>query len=518
MQAVNRILVVFLVFFALCSTGYSQVSAKANETKQKGYKVEILSAKSLKAGKTKNHQKLVGDVVLRQGAVRLFCDSAEINQLNNDFEAWGKVFINKEDSVKAWGDSLKYQGKEEKAKLIGNAKLVQGKTTLRTDVLFMDQKNDLFYYLTPAVIHSEESVITSDKGYYYNSSGKITFKDSVKVKHPDYTILADTLDYYTANEKVVFQGPTYIYFEKEQIYCERGFYNSANKNAEFRQNAAIESEENTLYADSIVADQNKEFSEAFYHVEIIDTANKINIKGHYGYFDQQNNSSFVADSALFVQYLDGDTLYMHGDTIRALEDSLQQKSFFVYYGTRMFKKDMQAVCDSLTYSFKDSLIQLFYNPIVWSGANQLTGDSISILSYDNKIKEMYIKGNSLIVSETDTVHEFYDQIKGRKMTGYFKDGKMDVMDVDGNGQTLYYAKEEDGKYTGVNKAECSKIKIRFQKNEIQKILFLQMPVATFFPLVDFPADESKLKGFVWLHEYRPKKASDVFKKEEIKKK
>lgn len=482
---------------------------------KKSYKVEILSAKSLKAGKSKDHQKLVGSVVLRQGSVKLFCDSAEINQLNNDFDAWGKVFINKQDSVKAWGDSLKYNGETEKAKLIGNARLQKEKTTLVTSVLFMDQKNDLFYYINPATIKTGESVITSNKGYYYNSTSKITFKDSVKVVSPDYTIIADTLDYYSNSEKVVFQGPTNIYFEKERIYCERGFYESATKKAEFRQNAKIESEENTLYADKILADQNKEFSEAFNNVLIIDTANHINVEGHYGYFNQKNNSSFVCDSALLIQFLDGDTLYMHGDTIKANEDTLSQKSFYVYHGVRMFKNDMQAICDSLSYSVKDSLIKLFYAPVVWNAVNQLTGDSISLLSFDGQLHRMNINGNSMIISLTDSIHDFYDQIKGRKMIGYFKGGKMDYMDVKGNGQTLYYAKEDNGSYTGVNSAECSDIKIRFKKNEIDKILFLKMPEATFYPLNDFPKSSSKMDGFDWFEEYRPKNKIDVFRKVKI---
>ncbi|MFT6716351.1 MAG: lipopolysaccharide transport protein LptA [Saprospiraceae bacterium] len=477
----------------------------------KKIKVEILSAKSLKAGKSKNHQKLVGDVVLRQDDVKLYCDSAEINQLNNDFEAWGKVFINKNDSVKAWGDSLKYSGATETAMLMGNAKLVKEGTELTTSVLYLDQKKDLYYYLTPAVIKSDETTITSGIGYYYIATNMITFRKDVVVTHPDYTIKADTMNYYAKSEKVVFHGPTNILLENDTIYCERGYYNPNNKMSEFRQNAKVIGEESTLEADSIVVDQEKEISKSYGNVSVIDTVNKVTITGHYGYFDQKNNLSFVTDSALFIQYMDNDTMYLHGDTIRAVEDSLEQKSFYVYCNVRMFKKDMQAVCDSLTYGFSDSLIKLFRDPVVWNGKNQLTGDTISILSFDNKLHKMFITGNSKIISLTDSIYDFYDQIKGRNMVGYFKDGKMDVMDVLGNGQTLYYAKEEDSTYTGVNKAECSNIKISFKDSEIHKIMFLTEPVATFYPLNQFPASESKMDGFMWFDKLKPVRKSDVFR-------
>lgn len=478
---------------------------------KKNLKVEILSAKSLKAGRTKNHQKLVGDVVLRQDDVKLYCDSAEINQLNNDFEAWGKVFINKGDSVKAWGDSLFYNGTLEKARLVRNARLIKEGTELKTDVLYLDQKKDLFYYLTPAKIKSDQTDISSGLGYYYTKTNMITFRKDVVVVNPDYTIMADTMDYYSNSEKVVFHGPTDIYLKEDSIYCERGFYNPKSEKAEFRQNAEVKSEESTLKADSIVVDQKKELSKAFGNVSVIDTVNKVTILGHYGYFDQQNNLSYVTDSALFIQYMEDDTLYLHGDTIRAIQDSAEQKSFYVYHGVRMYKQDMQAVCDSLTYSFADSLIKMFRDPIVWNGKNQLTGDTISILSYDNKLRKMYIKGNSIIVSLTDSVYDFYDQIKGRNMVGHFKDGKMDVMDVLGNGQTLYYAREEDSTYTGVNKAECSNIRISFRDNEIYKIMFLTEPVATFYPLDQFPETEAKLEGFLWYDKLKPVNREDVFK-------
>jgi lipopolysaccharide transport protein LptA len=495
----------FLFVFTLISFSQEDPSSDAN----KKVKVEILSAKSLKAGRSKNHQKLVGDVVLRQDDVKLYCDSAEINQLNNDFEAWGKVFMN--DSVKAWGDSLKYDGTLETAKLIGNAKLVKQGTTLKTAVLYLNQKKDLFYYLTPAVIKSDETDITSGLGYYYTSTNKITFRKDVVVIHPDYTIRADTMDYYSNSKKVVFQGPTNILLEKDTIYCERGFYNPNSKNAEFRQNAKVRSEESTLIADSIVVDQGLERSESFGNVSVIDTVNKVTITGQYGYFDQKSNLSYVTDSALFIQYMVDDTLYLHGDTIRAIEDSLEQKSFYVYHGVRMFKKDMQAVCDSLTYGFSDSLIKLFRDPIVWNGKNQLTGDTISILSFDNKLHKMYITGNSMIISLTDSVYGFYDQIKGRSMVGNFKDGKMDIMNVLGNGQTLYYAKEEDSTYTGVNKAECSNIRISFKDSDIYKIMFLSEPVATFYPLNEFPESEAKMEDFEWFDKLKPANKADVFR-------
>ena len=50
---------------------------------------------------------------------------------------------------------------------------------------------------------------------------------------------------------------------------------------------------------------------------------------------------------------------------------------------------------------KDSLIKLFYDQI-WNGESQLTGDSIELLHYDNKIQKLFVKNNGFIVSLADS--------------------------------------------------------------------------------------------------------------------
>ena len=72
--------------------------------------VQILSANELKPGQTEDHQKLIGNVALKYSDATLFCDVAEVNAKTNDFKAWGKVYINQTGQLKAWGDSLIYDG------------------------------------------------------------------------------------------------------------------------------------------------------------------------------------------------------------------------------------------------------------------------------------------------------------------------------------------------------------------------------------------------------------------------
>ena len=472
--------------------------------------VQILSANELKPGQTEDHQKLIGNVALKYSDARLFCDIAEVNAKTNDFKAWGKVYINQENQLKAWGDSLIYEGTGGIGRLYGDVKMKSENSLLKTSLLYFDKNKDLVYYLNGANTIQDDSKIYSKKGFYNTSSKYLKLKDSVQIENPEYTIRADTLEYSTNSKTSYFLGPTFIELTEEEIYCESGFYNRTLEIGQFEKNAVLKQNEQSLMADSIYFEKRTNFSEAFREVVLLDEKENLKVQGEYGYFDRNTNHSFITKDVLFTQGSEeDDTLYLVCDTLLLQEENDSNKSFFAYWNVKLFQAEMQGKCDSLAYNMKDSLIKLFYDPVIWNGESQLTGDSIEMLHYDNKIQKLFVKNNGFIVSLADSTPYRYDQVKGRNLIGHFKRGKLTVMDVLGNGQTIYYAREEDGKYTGVNKAICSDIKINFKKGKIDRIKFITMPEATFYPLKDFPKSKQILEGFIWKNDERPDSLNDI---------
>ena len=208
-------------------------------------------------------------------------------------------------------------------------------------------------------------------------------------------------------------------------------------------------------------------NEAFRNVVLIDNKEHLKVEGEYGFFNRNKNFSYITNNVLFSQGAENsDTLYLVCDTLLLQEENDSNKSFFAYRNVKLFQAEMAGKCDSLAYNMKDSLIKLFYDPILWNGESQLTGDSIELLHYDNKLQKLYVKKNGFISSVVDSSKERYDQVKGRDLVGHFQKGKLALMDVLGNGQTVYYAQEENGKYTGVNRAICSDIQIKFKNGKI----------------------------------------------------
>lgn len=475
--------------------------------------VKILRSDELKAGRSKDHTKLKGDVALKYDDATLFCDSAEVNSITHDFKAWGNVFINQNNEIKAWGDSLDYNGETKLGKLIGDVKMKSEGSLLKTSILYFDKTNQVVYYLNGGNTIQDSSKIYSKKGFYYTNTKYLRLKDSVSVNHPDYKISSDTLEYDTESKTSIFLGPTNINLEKERIYCESGYYNRTREIGQFEKNAILKQEDQALMADSIYFEKKTNFSEAFYNVVLIDDKENLKVQGQHGYFDRNQNISYITQDVLFSQDSEeDDTLYLVCDTLVLKEENDSNKSFYAYRNVKLFQAEMQGKCDSLAYNMEDSLIKLFYDPIIWNGESQLTGDSIELLHYDNKLQKLFVKNNGFITSLTDSTPWRFDQVKGRDLIGHFDKGKLTVMDVLGNGQTIYYAKEEDGKYTGVNQAICSDIKIQFSKGKIDRIRFITMPEATFYPLKDFPKSKQELKGFVWKIDERPASLKDILKK------
>ncbi len=176
---------------------------------------------------------------------------------------------------------------------------------------------------------------------------------------------------------------------------------------------------------------------------------------------------------------------------------------------KFFRKDLQGTCDSIVYTSIDSTMHLYTNPTLWSESNQLTGDSVWLVVGNKSLQTMELFGTAFIVSQEDSLR--YNQIRGKYMKGFFKNNELYRVNVEGNGQTIYYVKEDD-KIKSVNRADCSDLHIFLKNRQMDKINFVTRPDATLFPLNKVEIKDLKLKGFLWRSELRPMKREDIFKK------
>lgn len=456
-------------------------------------------------------QRLIGNVRFQHQDALIYCDSAYYYAAMNFIEAFGSVRINQNDTFNLYGDYLDYRGDTRIAHIKGEeVRLETNNFTLFTNQLNYNRELNIATYLNSGRIigKKDSNILVSKKGYYNAYQQSFTFKDSVELYNPDFKMFSDTLKYYTTNKWVEFLGPTEILGDSNLIYCEKGWYDTNNDQSEYYDNAYLISENRRLEGDTLFYDRKLGYGIAKGNVEIIDTTEHIILNGQLAKMYEYKDSVLVTDYCYLTQKLEDDSLFMRADTFKINKDKSGEKLMYAYNGVRIFKSDLQAICDSIAYSFSDSVIQLYEDPVMWSKKSQMTADRIDIRTIDNKIHSIYLDQNAFLIEEVDSIH--YNQIKGKVMTGYFKKSKLSLMEIRGNGQTIYYGLDEKNKFIGVNDLESSDIDIRMRDNEIKAIKYLNQPIGTMHPMGELdPVTELRYEGFAWRILERPLEKSSV---------
>ena len=458
---------------------------------------------------TIDKERLIGHVKLRHEKTVFYSDSAYLSDKLNNFEAFGNVHINVNDSIDVYGDRMVYDGNTRIAELFNNVKLIDKNTVLTTDHLVYNRLTRIAYYDNNGTIVNKDNTLTSKSGFYNTGSKIFYFREDVVLTNPDSETYSDTLIYNTINETAYFRGPTLIRGTESMIYTEHGWYDTKNDVSKLTKKTYISNAEQTIRADSLLYDNAKYFGKAFGNVTVTDTIHQVIIRGRYGEMWDDLGKSYITDSALAISYDGEDSLYIHSDTMWMYFDKERQaKRMLAYYRVRFFKEDMQGKCDSLAYNMSDSTIRLYIEPVLWSGPNQLTADSINIAIVNNEVDSLIMYNTAFIVSKDST--QTFNQIRGKNMVGYFRDNELARIRVDGNAQTVYYIREDDGYLIGVNLAESSAMLIKLVDNDVNSINYLAKPQEVMYPVEDVPADRTKLKGFGWYKYLRPRDKDDIF--------
>ncbi len=508
-----------MLFFCLV------VAHEAQSQSSKKTKIELLNADVSEFNESFNAKatRLIGNVRFKHESAFMFCDSAYLYREENRLEAFGHIRLTQGDSLTMTGGKLDYDGNTRIANVFENIVLSDRKMTLRTQRIEYDLSGSTAYYTDSAHIVDGENTLTSRQGFYYSKTADLYFKKDVLLVNPRYTLSCDTLRYNTVSRIAYFLGPTYLWTTTSNMYCESGWYNTNRQNCLFTRNSRLENDGQVLRGDTIAYDQKKDIGKAFGQVSISDSVRQLIIRGNYAEHHQLTDSSWVTGAAEMVNYQGGDSLFLHADTLLAKGNSTRKDSasfsnrdVFAFHHVKLYKSDLQGTCDSLVYASSDSTIRFFRKPVLWSGHNQLTADSIWLVMGDSAIERIHLKLNALIISQSDSNQIGildslrFNQITGKSMVGYFNGNELSKINVTGNGQTIYYAKSSTNKDVAVNRADCSDLIIDVYKNELRKITLVNDPDGALYPIKELRTNELRLKGFKWLQNERPKSRSDIF--------
>jgi hypothetical protein len=169
---------------------------------------------------------------------------------------------------------------------------------------------------------------------------------------------------------------------------------------------------------------------------------------------------------------------------------------------------MQAVSDSLFYTFKDSIFNLYQDPVVWSRKSQVTGDTIYLYTRNKKADKFKVFENSFMVSEVQA--GVYNQIKSTRMDGFFKEGTIDSVLAKGAAESVYFLQDKDSAFTGVNQTSSDWINALFKKGELSKVVLIKTVKGTVYPISQKRPSAMQLPKFQWLEARRPKTKYELF--------
>lgn len=500
-------------------------------------------------------QILHGNVRFRHEDALMYCDSAYFYEATNSLDAFGHVRFVQGDTLFGYCDKLYYNGDTKFARMRRHVKLVDKSTTLTTDTLNYDRERDFAWYYTGGTIQDSLNTLTSRWGQYISHLDQALFKTDVHLVNERFVMDSDTLKYNTKTHIADLLGPTTILYEEETtILSTLGWYNTETEKSMLLQRSRIIHEDGKqMTADTIFYDKQLGFGQCFSNMEMRDTVQQAVLTGMYGEMYEDHNRGYVTDSALLIDYSQSDPTYIHADTLFtedidykiytlqerdsvwqiSTRDSLTWDTTLVYQapdtiwhdttytqmsghdGVRVYRQDLQALCRSMIYNTRDSLLSLYDKPIIWNEDNQISADFIEVFMRDSTVDHLHGTGNAIAIKQETA--DYFNQLAGKEIFAYLTDGEIRKIQVDGNAETIFFPADEanPGEYLGVNQSQSSYVTMYLLDKKIERVIIYPSPTGTFLPLKDVNDGNSRLASFHWDDKRRPLTPDDVFRERSI---
>ncbi|OUS00031.1 hypothetical protein A9Q86_11345 [Flavobacteriales bacterium 33_180_T64] len=456
--------------------------------------------------------------------IDMWCDKAIYYQNEDFIEAFSDVVMKQGDSINMTANYVEYSGITQLAFAAGDVILNEPQSTLTTDTLYFDRTKQQAYYKSKGkVVRDSSGTITSQIGRYYMNDSKYRFLKDVVLVNPEYTLKTNQLDFYSETGHAYMYGPSTIDGETSKIYCERGFYDTNNDTGYFIKNSKINYDNRLVEGDSLYFDRTKNFASATNNIKVTDTINKSIIKGHYAEVFRAKDSVFITKRALAITVQENDSLYIHADTLM-VTGKPEHRITRAYFNAKLYKSDMSGKADSIHADHKSGLTQLINlkrlstgdafsikrKPVIWNLGNQMTGDSIHLISdvVKEQLDSLKVFDNAFLISK-DTLSDGFNQIKGQKLIGLFKDNELYNVDIIKNAEIIFYSRDDNDTLIGINKSKSGRINLQFD-GSYKIVTLLNQIDGDIYPESQFPKNARKFRGFDWRGDEQPMSIEDLF--------
>ncbi len=454
-------------------------------------------------------------VTARHEGMTLRSDSAHYNTKENSFTAFGDIIIRLSDTTFIYGDRLFYDGNTRVVDIWDDTVLlIDGRTELRADHITYDRNIETASYPHWGHAVSGERRLDSQQGQYNARRKEFYIYSAVQLSDTKMRLLTDTLIYNTVTEVAHFESPTRIYTDSAFIYSELGDYNTSSREATSFLASHVNNQGRTIDSDTLYYHDTLRYGKARGHVRIFDSVNNITCTGRYGETHQADGFSFVTDSALVVFVDEGDSVFLHADTVYVTTDSTDHlQTVRANYKVKVYRWDVQAMCDSAFYSATDSLLSLYREPVLWYEHYQCQADTIELKHDTSGVRQAWLRSSCFGMQQVDL--EKFNQLKCKQGVVYFDKGEPLYADMLGNAQMVFYITEEDSSsnptLVGVNAGTGTDMRIYFDTARApSRVVTYDKPDMKTYPVMLLPNEWRRMQGFQWLPQRRPRRPEDVF--------
>ena len=503
------------------------------KTYDKGGKIELVSGaerlineKYVTAnGDTAERTRIIGKNILwKQDNNTLVCDSAYRYPGQNTIEAFGNVTLNN-DKVNVTARRMLYNGNTRVAQARDNVVMTDPKMNLTTNALDYSMNSGVGYYFGGGNVKDDQNNLKSYSGSYDTNAKYFNFAGNVNVDtYSDgqmSNVFSQNLQYSEISKIVYFGTETVITNAKSKLYADRGEHNTITSVSKFQGRSRIDNKDYTLRGDDLYYDEKQAYGVAKGKAQIYVKKDSLYINGDVGKFLGRQGLTRMHGNAYIRQISGKDTLFLSADTLLSYNNKMlsdaenrklspkqdsarranERKEILAYGNVKIFRKEVQGKSDSLAYSFRDSVIVMYHDPIIWNGTNQLSADTIKMFSNKGKMDKMRMYSHCFAVS-IDSMKNF-NQIKGRNMDAHFKDNKIDRLFVRGNSETIYFITEGDSVLIGMQYAICGSIRAVFDAKTIRDVAMFEGIDGKIIPPHELQDPDRKLPDFKWRIDEKP---------------
>ena len=509
----RTIIVVTLCLFELCLVSRS-IAGTGKKADKKVYLVHADELRYDQYGPVPDAQIVKGRVHFTHKGSSLWCDSAYFYQQSNSVKAFGHVRYvqGKEVSLKA--DRAAYDGIRQLLEARNNVVLTHGNKILYTDSLDYDRFNDYAYFFEGGRLVDGKDRLVSDWGDYNLKTREATFWYNVKMRSGDRTVTTDELHYDTQKSLAHVVGPSKIIQNGSVINTSDGYFDSKSDRAEMYSRSTVVDKDKEITGDSLFYNKRTGLARGLGNVIYVDKRNRNQLTGQRLIYNEKTGYGFATGHALVKDYSQEDTLYMHADSMKVYTFNINTDSMYrkvhCFNHVKVYRQDIQAICDSLVFNSQDSCMTMYRDPIAWTGTRQILGEIIKVYMNDSTVREAHVINQALSV-ERIPGEKYFNQLSSKEISGYFIKGKIRRVFASGNAKAIFYPiDDKDSTLQGHIYIETDTIKMFISPERQLEKIWTPKNTGVMLPMTQIPAEKLKLPEFAWFEELRPTDPEDVF--------